>query len=337
MLVPRSFVTATARPLHCPQKGEATPTHDCSPMPRPVWKGHITFGLVSVPVELHTAETRADISFHLVDSRNSARVRYERVNSETGEEVPWDKIVKGFEFSDGSYVLLSEAELENANVEMSHTIDIEQFVDASAIDVRYFDRPYIVVPSKGGEKGYLLLREAARREGRAGIATVVIRARQHLAALVVQDDAMLLELLRFPQELRSLDDYDIPGGDLKRHKIAAKEIELASQLIEGMTGEWDPDAYHDEYRAELMKLIERKIKSGQTEAIEDYEPEEAAEEEPKTINFMDVLKRSVEHAGRGRKPARKTARNAPARRTTKGARAKKRAAPRKRTAKKRAS
>jgi DNA end-binding protein Ku len=307
-------------------------------MPRPVWKGHITFGLVSVPVEMHTAEARADISFHLVDSRNAARVRYERVNSETGEEVPWDRIVKGFEYADGSYVLLSDAELENANVEMSHTIDIEQFVDAGAIDVRYFERPYIVVPAKGGEKGYVLLREAARREGRVGIATVVIRARQHLAALVVQDDALLLELLRFPQELRSLDDYDIPGSNLKRHKITPKEVDLASQLIKGMSAEWDPDQYHDEYRAELMKLIERKIKSGETEAIEDYEPEEAAEEEPETINFMDVLKRSVEHAGGKRKPARKTARKAPARRTTKGAaRGKKRAAPRKRTSKKRAS
>jgi DNA end-binding protein Ku len=305
-------------------------------MPRPVWKGHITFGLVSVPVELHSAETRADISFHLVDSRNAARVRYERVNSETGEEVPWDRIVKGFEYSDGSYVLLSEAELEGANVEMSRTIDIEQFVDAESIDVRYFERPYLVVPSKGGEKGYILLREAAKRESKAGIATIVIRARQHLAALLVQGDALLLELLRFPQELRSLDDYDIPGAALKRHKITAKEISLAAQLIDGMTAPWDPAEYHDEYRDELMKLIERKIKSGQTEAIEDYEPEAPEEEEAETINFMDVLKRSVEHAGRKRKIARK----APARRTTKpGARAttKKRAAARKRTAKKRAS
>jgi DNA end-binding protein Ku len=240
-------------------------------MPRPVWKGHITFGLVSVPVQLYPADARADISFHLVDSKNSARVQYERVNAETGEEVPWDRIVKGYEYSDGSYVLLSDAELETANVEMSRTIEIEQFVDAAAIDVRYFERPYLVVPAQGGEKGYVLLREAARRQDKVGIATIVIRARQHLAALVVQEDALLLELLRYPQELRDLDDYDIPGSGLKRLKISEKEIDLAAELIEGMAAEWDPADFHDEYRDELMKLIQRKIKSGQTEAVEELE------------------------------------------------------------------
>jgi DNA end-binding protein Ku len=281
-----------------------------------------------VPVELYTAETRADISFHLVDSRNAARIRYERVNAETGEEVPWDRIVKGYEYADGSYVLLSEQEMERASVEMTKTIEIEQFVEASAIDVRHFERPYLIVPAKGGTKGYVLLREAAAREQMAGIATIVIRARQHLAALLVQDDALILELLRYPQELRDLGEYDIPSGDLRSHKVTQKEVELAAQLIEGMTDEWRPDQYHDEYRDVLMKLIEKKIKSGKTEVIEDVDEEEPAEE-PKTINFMDVLKQSVASAGR-RKPARKTA----ARRKT--ARRKKAAAPRKR-AKKRAS
>lgn len=272
-------------------------------MARPVWKGSISFGLVNVPVELYAAEKRTDLSFHLVDSRNSARVRYERVNAETGEEVPWDKIVKGYEYSDGSYVLLSDEELNRANAEMTRTIAIEQFVDVATIDVRYFERPYLVAPAKGGEKGYVLLREAARQKGMAGVATIVIRARQHLAALVVEGDALILELLRFPQELREVTEYNVPSGDLRTHNVSQKEVALAAQLIQGMNAEWDPGEFRDEYQDELMKLIERKIRSGKTETIDDV-GDDAEDEEPRTVNFMDVLKKSVAHATKRRAPKR---------------------------------
>jgi len=267
-------------------------------MSRPVWKGHISFGLVNVPIVLYPAEQRIDVSFHLIDSRNSARVRYERINEETGEEVPWDKIVKGYEFDGGNYVLLSEEELERASVEMTRTIEIEQFVDVEQIDLRYFDRPYVLVPDKGGDKGYVLLREAIVKSGKAGIASVVIRARQYLAALVADGDALLLELLRYSQELRDLDEFNLPASDLRKYKVSTKEIELATKLIDGMTTDWDAAKYHDEYREVLLKMIEKKIKSGQTEAI-DVEEEEPAEE-PRTIDFMDVLKQSVAHASKGR-------------------------------------
>lgn len=275
-------------------------------MSRPIWKGQISFGLVNVPVVLYSAEQRADLSFRLIDSRNSARVRYERVNEETGEEVPWDKIVKGYEYEDGNYVLLSDEELEHASVEMTRTIEIQEFVDLSQIDMRYFDRPYVLVPGKNGEKGYVLLREAIAKSGRAGIASVVIRSRQYLAALVADGDALLLELLRYPQELRKMKEFDLPGQDLRQHKVSKKEIELAEELIDGMTAEWDAEEHHDEYRDALMKLIELKVKSGQTEAIEDFGDEEAAEL-PKTLNFMDMLKRSVaakSHARNGRSRGR---------------------------------
>jgi DNA end-binding protein Ku len=266
-------------------------------MARPIWKGHISFGLVNVPVVLYSAEERSDLSFRLLDSRNTARVKYERVNEETGEEVPWDKIVKGYEYESGNYVLLSDEELERASVEMTRTIEIEQFVDLSEIDVRFFDRPYILVPDKKGEKGYVLLREAIAESGKAGIATVVIRSRQYLAALIADGDALFLELLRFNEELRDLGEFDLPGHDLRTMKVSKKEVELASQLIDGMTVEWDASEHHDEYRDVLMKMIEKKIKSGKTEAIDDVdEPSEDAEE-PKTINFMDVLKRSVAKTG----------------------------------------
>ncbi len=296
-------------------------------MPRPIWKGHVSFGLVNVPVVLFSAEQRADISFRLIDSRNTARIRYERVNEETGEEVPWDKIVKGFEYEQGNYVLLSDEELETAAVEMTRSIEIEQFVDLSNIDVRFFDRPYVLVPDKKGEKGYVLLREAIAESGKAGISSVVIRSRQYLAALMATGDALILELLRFHQELRDIEDFELPGHDLRQMKVSKKEIELASQLIDGMTTEWNPAEHHDEYREVLMKLIEKKIKSGKTEAI-DVEEAEEDEEEVQTINFMDVLKKSVASAsGSPKKRAAPTKRKAAAK--------KKKAPARKKTGKKR--
>ena len=284
-------------------------------MARPIWKGHISFGLVNVPVVLFSGEQRTDISFHLIDSRNSARVRYERVNEETGQEVPWDKIVKGYEYSDNNYVLLSDDELEHVAVEMTRTIEIEQFVDLTDIDVRFFEKPYFLVPGTKGEKGYVLLREALAKTGKAGIARVVIRARQHLAALLPHGDALVLELLRFSQDLRDLGEHEIPGQDLKQYKVSKQEIELAMKLVEGMTGAWDPGEFEDEYRAALMKLVQKKIDSGETEPIEIGEPEPQAS--PQTINFMDVLKQSVADASKqGRSTKRAAAKKTPARRRT---------------------
>lgn len=268
-------------------------------MSRPIWKGHISFGLVNVPVVLYSAERRtADLSFRMIDSRNAARVRYERVNEETGEEVPWDKIVKGYEYEDGNYVLLSEEELDLASAELTRTIEIEELVELDEIDVRFFDKPYILVPGNKGEKGYVLLREAIADAGKAGIARVVIRARQYLAALIAQDNALVLELLRYPQELVDLSEFDLPGKDLREYGVQKKEIELATKLIEGMTAKWDPSKYHDEYRDVLLKMIQRKVDAGQTEAIDVEAPEEAPVKQ--TINFMDVLKKSVEHTSKGR-------------------------------------
>jgi DNA end-binding protein Ku len=278
-------------------------------MSRPIWKGHISFGLVNVPVILMSAERRVDLSFRMIDSRNSARIRYERVNEETGEEVPWDKIVKGYEYDDGNYVLLSEEELQNASPELTKTIEIEQFVDLKDIDIRYFDRPYMLVPDKKGEKGYVLLREAIAASGKAGIAKVVIRGRQHLAALIAQGGALVLELLRFHQELIELSDFDLPSTELREYGVQKKEIELATKLIAGMTVKWNASKFHDEYRDALMKLVERKIKSGQTEAIEDVEQDELPVSQ--TLNFMDVLKRSVEHAEKGRTKSARTAKAKP--------------------------
>lgn len=271
-------------------------------MSRPIWKGQISFGLVNVPITLYSAEQRADLHFNLIDSRNSARIRYERVNEETGEEVPWDKIVKGYEYDGGSYVLFSEKELETASAELTKIIEIEQFVAREEIDPIYFDKPYYLVPGKGGEKGYVLLREAMAASGKVGIARVVIRTRQYIAALLAEGNALVLNLLRFHQEIRPVKDFDIPTGDPSRHKVRPKELELAEKLIEGMSGAWKPQEFDDEYRGALMKLIEKKIRSGQTKEIAEPEEEEEAAE-PRTINFMDVLVKSVEQRTAGKKPS----------------------------------
>lgn len=282
-------------------------------MPRPIWKGHISFGLVNVPVVLYSAERRSEQQgFKMIDSRNSARVRYERINDETGEEVPWDKIVKGYEFEEGQYVLFSQEELESASAEMTRSIEIEQFVDLEEIGIRYFDKPYLVAPAAKGEKGYVLLREAISAAGKAGLARVVIRAKQYLAALVVEGDALVLELLRYAEELQAVDAFELPSGNLSEYKVTKKEVDLAGKLIEGMSGEWDPSQFKDDYRDAVDKMIQRKIKTGQTEAIGDVESDEPKSDVPASLNFMEILKKSVASASKresptGKRPARQPA------------------------------
>jgi DNA end-binding protein Ku len=195
---------------------------------------------------------------------------------------------------------------------MTKAIEIEQFVDREEIGIRYFDRPYLVAPSGKSEKGYVLLREAISGAGKAGLARVVIRARQYLAALVVEGDALILELLHYDDELQAIDEFELPGSDLREYKVTKKEIELASKLIEGMSGGWEPSQFKDEYRDAVDKMIQKKIKSGQTEAISDIETDEP-KSPPASVNFMEMLKRSVAGAAK-RGPAKpRTSRRAPPR------------------------
>jgi DNA end-binding protein Ku len=270
-------------------------------MARPTWKGHISFGLVNVPVTLYPADQHTDLSFHLLDSENSARVRYQRVNEQTGQEVPWERIVKAYEYENGNYIVLSEEELEQAAPQMTKRIEIEQFVDLNAIDVRYFEKPYVLVPDAGGEKGYVLLRDAMGTAKRVGIARVVIRSRGYLAALLPHGDALMLELLRFPQELRDFKEFDLPSRNDAVVKTSKKELDLAVQLVDSMTSKWKPDEYQDDYRDALMKLIERRIKTGKT--VAGAEPAAAQDEEAPTVNFMDMLRRSVAKTAKKSKPA----------------------------------
>ncbi len=271
-------------------------------MPRPIWKGSISFGLVNIPITLYSAEKKKDLSFKLLDKRTRSQVHYERVNEETKQEVPWDNIVKGFEYSPGNYVVLTDQDFKKAAVEATQTIAITDFVDLASIEYSYFSKPYYVVPGKRADKGYVLLREIMKRTGKVAIAQVVIRSRQYLAALIPQDKALVLEILRYYQELRDVAELSLPAGSLEEYKVSERELEIAELLVNSMTSEWNPPKYHDEYRDALMDWIEKKAQS--EGAMPPEEVPVAAKEPAKVIDMMDLLKKSVEQVSQQRGEAR---------------------------------
>src|SRR3954467_12772838 len=225
-------------------------------MARGLWKGAISFGLVNVPVELYSAQKRsAEIDLTMLDKRDMAPVGYKRVNKSTGKEVPWEDVVKGYEYKDDKYVVLSEEDFRRANPEATKTVDILAFVDLKDIAPQYFDTPYYLSPGKRGEKAYALLRDALAKAGKAGIASVVIRTKQYLAALVAQEDALLLNTLRYDAELKSAKDLEIPEK-LKGVRVSSKELDMALRLVDDMADEWDPAKYHDTYHEDLLERIE---------------------------------------------------------------------------------
>jgi DNA end-binding protein Ku len=265
---------------------------------RPIWKGSIDFGLVSIPVKLYSGIASENIDFDLLDKRDFSRVRYKRVNEKTGREVPWGEIVKGYEYRKGEYVALTDADFERANVEATRSIAITEFVSLSDISSVYFDKPYYLEPLKNGRKAYLLLREAINRSGKAGVATVVIRSRQHLAVLIVEGPALVLNLLRFADELRNPASLDVPESRAKEMAVSAGEMKMAERLVESMTGEWNPEKYRDEYAEDLRKLIDKKVKSGRTKAIETEAPVERPKRGGKVVDIMHLLRESVEKASK---------------------------------------
>jgi DNA end-binding protein Ku len=262
-------------------------------MPRAIWKGSIAFGLVHIPVAIHSAANAKSLSFTLLDKRNFSPVGYERVNKKTGRKVDWDDIVKGYEYDKGEYVVLTDADFEAANVEATQTIDIVGFVDATHIPTLYYDAAYFLAPTKPGRKAYALLREVLEREGKVGIAKVVIRTRQHLAALTPYADALALILMRFADELRDPKELDLPGRNLKELGVSRKEIDMAEALVSGMAEEWRPAQYRDEYRDDLLRLIEKRAKDGQLNTISGEKPKKRRAKRPEVVNLADLLKQSV--------------------------------------------
>lgn len=298
-------------------------------MARPIWSGTLSFGLLNIPVQLMSGTRGTDLSFRMLDARDKSPIRYERVNAETGEEVPWKDVVKAFEYDKGSYVVLEQEDIRSAAPESHDAIEVEAFVDVEAIGPQYFEKPYVLVPAKKAEKGYVLLRETLKRTGRIGIARVVIRSREHLCAVLPQGDALLLVMMRYPQELVDVGDYALPAGQAGDYRVSQREMQMAEALIASMESDWKPAGYKDEFRARLQKVIEKRIKAKGGKVRKSLE-EPALREDAATnvVDFMSLLQQSID--AKRRTPARKTASKTAARKPA----AKKARAPAKRAAKK---
>ncbi|TKS53103.1 Ku protein [Luteimonas yindakuii] len=275
-------------------------------MARPIWSGTLSFGLLNIPVSLMAGERRTDLSFRMLDSRNNARVRYERVNADTGDEVPWKDIVKAYEYDKDSYVVLEPEDIQAAAPESRDSIDVDTFVDACDISPQYFEKPYVLVPAKKAEKGYVLLREALTRTGKAGIARVVIRTREHLCAVMPRGEALLLIMMRFPQELVDISEYTLPEADAKGFRITDKEQAFSEQLIETMAAPWDPSQYTDDFRERLQMVIRKRMEAnGVVEKQEDAESPVGENAATNVVDFMELLQQSIDR--NRRTPARKAA------------------------------
>ncbi|SDM36331.1 Ku protein [Polaromonas sp. JS666] len=296
---------------------------------RVLWKGAISFGLVHIPVALHSATSESGIDFDWLDKRSMDPVGYKRINKRTGKEISKENIVKGVEYEDGQYVVLSEEEIAAAYPKTTQTIEIESFVPNTEIPFVYLERPYYVAPINKGQKVYALLRDTLLKTQRVGIARVIIQTKQHLAVLVPSGPALVLNLLRWGADIRSLEELNLPPVGAKAAGLSDKELAMAKQLVDDMTGQWDPKQFTDSFKDDIMALVKRKAKEGKLESV--VQPEESEEPEArsgaKIIDLTELLQRSLRKGGGDapkakaaakaptrKKPAAKTRAHAPARR-----------------------
>jgi DNA end-binding protein Ku len=268
-------------------------------MARSMWKGAISFGLVHIPVEMYPAVSDKGLDLTMLDRRDFSPVGFKRYNKGNGKEVTWDDIVKGYEYTDGEYVVLSEEDLRRANPEATQTIDIVAFVDAEQVPLLYYDHPYYLAPGKGGDKVYALLRETLKETGKIGIARVVIRVKQHLAALVCVGDAIVMNTLRYADEIRDAGELKIPDSHAKGATISDKELKMAMALVEGMSEDWQPDQYHDTYREDVLALVEKKVAANETKSITMPGKEERPAAASNVIDLVSLLQASL-----GKKPGK---------------------------------
>lgn len=269
-------------------------------MARAIWKGAISFGLVHIPVALVSATSAHGIDFNWLDSRSMEPVGYKRVNKVTGKEVTQAHIVKGVEYEKGRYVVLSEEEIRSAHPLSTQTIDIFAFVDSKQIPLQNIDTPYYLAPDKRGGKVYALLRETLSKTGKVALARVVLHTRQHLAAVMPLESALVLVMLRWPAEVHSLDQLEL-GSEVTKPDLAKGELEMAKRLVEDMSADWTPEEYRDSFEDKIMALVEQKANEGKIEVVETA----TGEEERRTTNVIDLtelLKRSL-----GARSAGKTA------------------------------
>jgi DNA end-binding protein Ku len=270
---------------------------------RTLWKGAISFGLVTIPVSLYPATRREELKFRMLRKSDLSPINYKRVAEVDGKEVPWDQIVKGYEYEKDQFVILKEEDFARVDVEATQTVDIINFVAIDEVDPLLFYKPYYLEVGKGGDKAYVLLRDSLIKAGKIAIAKVVIRARQHLAAVKPQKDGLVLELMHFPDELIDVQEFKDP----REAKIGKAEMKMAEQLIESMSSPWKPEEYTDDYREALEKLIEEKIEHGDEKAPSRRKRPARSN----IIDLADVLKKSLQEA-KSSKPAKSSKRRKPA-------------------------
>jgi DNA end-binding protein Ku len=263
---------------------------------RAIWKGSISFGLVNIPIGLYPATRREELSFRQLRKEDLSPINYKRVAEVDQKEVPWEQIVKGYEYEKGQFVVITEEDFKRANIEATQTVEITDFVELDEIDPMFFDKPYYLEPQKGGKKAYALLRDTLRETGKVGIAKVVIKTKQHLAAVKPKGNALVLELMHFAHELLEPNDLDLP----KDEAVGKKEMDMAKALVESMTGKWEPEKFQDEYSNQLMKVIEEKVAAG-GEALP--HPKAKAKAPTNVVDLVEILKKSIQEnsSGKGKK------------------------------------
>jgi len=268
-------------------------------MARAIWKGFISFGLVNIPIALYPATRREELKFRLLRKSDLSPVNYKRVAEKDGKEVPWDQIVKGYEYEKRKYVVLKDEDFQRVDLEATQTVDIQDFVNQEEIDPLFFYKPYYLEPQKGGDKAYALLRDALKDSGKVGIAKVVIKTRQYLAGVKPENGGLALELMHFADELADPGKLHVP----KKTEVGKREMNMAKSLIDSMSSKWNPEKYRDDYREALMEVIEEKVEAGGKEIEE--KPKKAAKP-TKVIDLLSVLQKSLEQTGAKKKATSKS-------------------------------
>lgn len=277
-------------------------------MPRSNWKGSISFGLVSIPVELYnTVDPSSGVSFKQINKKSGAKIKYKRIDAETEREVTWENIGKGFEYSKDVILPVGDDELKRVAGENARTIAIEEFVDIKNMDFIHVEHAYYLIPGKKSEKGYVILREALKNSKKIGIAKVIISTKEYLAAVSTYEDSLILYLMHYNNELRKLSEFDIPGNDLKKYKVTKSEIDVAKKLIQSMSEKWKPEKFKDEYREAVEHWVKNKIKHLPETKMQ---PRSKAKTATNMVNFVGLLKKSLKNKGKmpkgGGIPKRKT-------------------------------
>ena len=269
---------------------------DTQALMKPIWKGAISFGLVNIPITLYPATRREEMRFHFLRKGDLSPINNKRVAEADGKEVPWENIVRGYQYEKGKFVVLNDDDFSRVDVEATQTVEIQEFVEVDEINPMFFSKPYYMEPAKGGDKAYALLRSVLGGTKKVGIAKVVIKTREHLAAVKAQGEVLVLELMHFSEEIIGADELHVPG----ERTVGKKEADMAKQLVESMTGKWDPERYKDDYREALMEVIEEKVAAGGKEVAKGKKTKSA--KATNVIDLLSVLQQSINKHGSHRSP-----------------------------------